>query len=408
MTAIDRNHAADTAEIRASGRLDAEGSSALEAELNEAIRQGARRLRLVLTDVAFLSSAGIRVLLKGQQSVSRLGGELRVEAASAPVLEVLRLSGLDGLLGAGGKSPAPGAPSVEVVAGIPGRVHSLGGGPMRGRLVGEPERLAAGSFDAASTTALPFPPGTLGLGIGAFGEGFEECRGRFGEFLAVAGAAACLPTDAHEPDDVVSRGALVPTVQALYGVSCSGAFSAALRFEADGTAGPVPLSRLVASALELASAPTAAFVVVAESAGLMGAALRRSPVGSGDLFAFPAVRESLSFTAERVHERATALVVGVAAAGEGTGIASFVRPAGASPFPAVHAHAAAFTFRALPSGAPALEPVVRGLFEEERLLSLLHLLPDTRELTGAGESLFLAGTLWAAPLELSGRSGGVA
>jgi hypothetical protein len=170
----------------------------------------------------------------------------------------------------------------------------------------------------------------------------------------------------------------------------------------------VALSRLVAAALELASAGTAAFVVVAESAGLMGAALRRSPVGAGDLFAFPSVRESLSFTAERVHERATALVVGVAAADEGTGIASFVRPAGSTPFPAVHAHAAAFTFRALPAGTPSLETVVRGLFEEERLLALLHLLPDARELTGSGESLFLAGTLWAAPLQLTPRAGGAA
>lgn len=408
MTAIERSHAGDTAEIRASGRLDAEGSSALEAELNEAVRAGARRLRLVLSNVAFLSSAGIRVLLKGQQAVARLGGELRIEEASATVLEVLRLSGLDELLGTGGSKTAPGAPSVEVVAGIPGRVHPLGGGGMSGRLVGEPGRLPAGSFDAASTTELPFPPGTLGLGLGAFGEGFDDCRERFGEFLAVAGAAACLPTDAHEPDDVVSRGALVPTVQALYGVSCSGPFSRLFRFEADASAGPVALSRLVAAALELAAAETAAFVVVAESAGLMGAALRRSPVGTGDLFAFPTVRESLSFTAERVHERATALVVGVAAGTEGTEISPFVRPAGATPFPAVHAHAAAFTFRALPAGAPSVETVVRDLFEEERLLALLHLLPDAREITGAGESLFLAGALWAAPLRLSTRAGGAA
>ena len=408
MTAIERSQAGDMAEIRAAGRLDAEGSSALEGELNEAIRAGARRLRLVLTNVAFLSSAGIRTLLKGQQAVARLGGELRIEEASATVLEVLRLSGLDELLGTGGSKAASGAPSIEVVAGIPGRVHALGGSGMRGALVGEPERLPSGSFDAGSTSQLPFPTGSLGLGLGAFGESFEECRERFGEFLAVAGAAACLPTDAHEPDDVVARGALVPTVQALYGISCSGTFSRAFRFEADAAAGPVALSRLVAAALELASAGTAAFVVVAESAGLMGAALRRSPVGAGDLFAFPSVRESLSFTAERVHERATALVVGVAAADEGTGIASFVRPAGSTPFPAVHAHAAAFTFRALPAGTPSLETVVRGLFEEERLLALLHLLPDARELTGSGESLFLAGTLWAAPLQLTPRAGGAA
>lgn len=409
MTRIERVLTGDAAEIRVAGRLDAHGSSALERELDDAVRSGARRLRLLLAEVSFLSSAGIRVLLKAHQAAAGLGGELQVAEASPAVLDVLRLGGLDDLLDAGGKATAaPGPQPFETVAGVVGRVHSLSaGGAMTCRLVGDPDRLPAGAFDAASTTGLPFPPGTLGLGLGAFGESFDDCRDRFGEFLAVAGAAACLPTDgARAPDDVMARGGLVPKVQALYGVACSGPFSSLLRFDVGMSAGSLPLSRLVAAALELTGSPAAAFVVVAESAGLMGAALRRSPVGAGDLFAFPGVRDSLSFTAERVHERATALVVGVATGTEGTALAPFVRPAGAAPLPAVHAHAAAFTFRALPAGAPSLEAMVRGLFEEERLLALLHLLPDVREIYGSGESLFLSGALWAAPVVPAAREGG--
>lgn len=408
MSAVPGNAASEGAFIRVRGRLDAKGSAALENDLNEAVRAGARRLRLDLTEVTFLSSAGIRVLLRGQQAVARLGGELRVVEASPAVREVLRLGGLEELLGTSGEAEVPPLPSIELVAGLPGHVHALAGGPLEVRLVGDPGRLPSGAFDAGSTTGLPFPPGTLGLGVGAFGEGFEDCRGRFGEFLATGGAAACLPTDGSEPDDVVARGALVPTVQALYGVRCTGAFSRLFRFEADAAAGPVPFSRLVAAALELAASEAAAFVVVAESAGLLGASLRRSPVGAGDLFAFPAVRECLSFTAERVHERTTALVVGVAAGVDGTPLAPFLRPAGAAPFPLAHAHAAAFTFRALPAGAPPIETVVRGLFEEERLLALLHLLPDAREISGGGESLLLSGALWASPLRAGGPAGGAA
>ena len=410
MTTIARILAGEAGELRVSGRLDAHGSSSLEAEMNEAVRAGARKIGLALDEVSFLGSAGIRVLLKGHQLVARLGGTLRVTGASETVREVLRLGGLDDFLGTGAEAEAPRAAGATSVAGIPGRLHALvTDGPMEGRLAGEPGRLATGAFDATTIAELSFPPGTLGLGLGAFGRDFDDCRDRFGEFLAAGGAAACLPSNgARTPDDVVTRGALVPSVQALYGISCRGSFSRLFRFEASAGAAALPLSRLVAAALELAAAPTAAFVLVAESAGLLGAALRRSPVAAGDLFAFPEVRESLSFSAERVHERATALVVGVAAASEETPLAPFVRPAGASSLPAVHAHAAAFTFRALPSGEPELETVVRGLFEEERLLGLLHLLPDSREITGVGESLFLAGTLWAAPLSLAPRTGGAA
>jgi anti-anti-sigma factor len=407
VTQVERSLAGDAALVRVSGRLDATGAAALEAELNEAVRAGARKLRLDLSGVTFLSSAGIRVLFRSQQALARLGGELGVTDASDAVRHVLRLSGVDRLLGAFGETATAPAPAT-VVAGIPGQVHVLPGGPVAGRLVGDPSRLPAGAFDAASTASLAFPPGTLGLGLGAFGEGFDDCRGRFGEFLAAGGAAACLPTDGSEPDDVVAHGDLVPTVRALYGLAAEGGFSRLLRFEADPSAGPVPFSRLVAAALQLAGEETVAFAVVAETAGLLGAALRRSPVGAGDLFAFPAVREALSFTAERVHERATALVVGVASAAGGTALEPFLRPAGSAPLPAVHAHAAAFTFRALPAGAPPFYPVVRGLFEEERLLALLHLLPDAREISGAGESLFLAGALWTAPLRLAAKDGGAA
>ncbi len=408
MSAVPGKAAPEGASIRVRGRLDAKGSAALENDLNEAVRAGVRRLRLDLMEVPFLSSAGIRVLLKGQQAVARLGGEMTIVAASPAVREVLRLGGLEELLGSLGEAEAPAPPSVELVAGLSGHVHALAGGPLEGRLVGDPGRLPSGAFDAASMTSLLFPPGTIGLGVGAFGEGFEDCRGRFGEFLAAGGAAACLPTDGSEPDDVVARGALVPTVQALYGVRCTGAFSRLFRFEADAAAGPVPFSRLTAAALELAASEAAAFVVVAESAGLLGASLRRSPVDAGGLFAFPSIRESLSFTAERVHQRSTALVVGVAAGVDGTPLAPFLRPAGSVPLPAVHAHAAAFTFRAIPAGAPAVETVVRGLFDEERLLTLLHLLPDTREISGGGESLFLSGALWASPLRAGSPAGGAA
>lgn len=406
MTQIEKSISGDGALVRVSGRLDATGATALEGDLNEAVRAGARRLRLDLSDVAFLSSAGIRVLFRAQRAVSRLGGALAVVEASEAVRHVLALSGVDRLLGLGAEATESAAAPAQVVAGIPGRLHALSEGTLAARLVGDPSRLPSGTFDAAST--LAFPSGTLGLGLGAFGEGFDDGRGRFGELLAAGGAAACLPTDGSEPDDVVSRGDLVPTVQALYAVAVEGTFSRLLRFEADPAAGPWPFSRLVAAALEMAGGESAAFAVVAESAGLLGAALRRSPVGVSDLFAFPAVRETLSFTAERVHERATALVVGLASASSGTPLAPFLRPAGAAPFPVVHAHAAAFTFRALPAGAPAFEAVVRGLFEEERLLALLHLLPDAREISGAGESLFLSGALWAGPLAPGAKEGGAA
>src|SRR5262249_9891187 len=146
------------------------------------------------------------------------------------------------------------------------------------RVVGEPTLLSSCTFAAADCHVIRFAPSTFGLGLGALGANFADCRGRFGEFLAVAGAAAYLPTDrAGVPDYLVSAGALVPELSVLYALVCEGGFSALVRFEASAERGRISLSNLVGEGLEIVDADVLGMVVVAESAGLVGAALRRSP-----------------------------------------------------------------------------------------------------------------------------------
>ena len=44
-----------------------------------------------------------------------------------------------------------------------------------------------------------------------------------------------------------------------------------------------------------------------------------------------------------------------------------------------------------------LEQTVANLFETESLLGVLHLLNDTREVVGIGQSEFIRGACWAGP-----------
>lgn len=49
---------------------------------------------------------------------------------------------------------------------------------------------------------------TCQLGLGAFGDDFEHCSDRFGEFLAISGTGAFQPTDGTNfPDYLIARGA---------------------------------------------------------------------------------------------------------------------------------------------------------------------------------------------------------
>ncbi len=63
-----------------------------------------------------------------------------------------------------------------------------------------------------------------------------------------------------------------------------------------------------------------------------------------------------------------------------------------------HTHAVVFPYRPIRKGAIALDETVRALFETGGLQAVLHLLNDTREPEGSGDSEFLRGACWVAPV----------
>src|SRR5262249_1138353 len=70
------------------------------------------------------------------------------------------------------------------------------------RVIGDPALLSSGYREATTAT---FDRDSFGIGLGAFGAGFEDCKSRYGEFLAAAGTAIYLPTDgASAPDYLVA------------------------------------------------------------------------------------------------------------------------------------------------------------------------------------------------------------
>jgi hypothetical protein len=256
---------------------------------------------------------------------------------------------------------------------------------------------------------LQFSEGTFAIGLGALGEDFEDCRERFGEFIAAGGAVAYLPTDGTDaPDFLLAGGATLPGAQVCYAIACEGPgtqpFQNLIRFEAASRDAPLALSVLLGTCLELAEAQEAGVVMIAESAGLVGASLRRSPVvthAGGDVFKFPEIREWLSFTAEPAHRKSVALLAGVAMRAECGRLKNWVRPLGigasAAWSVAGHLHAAAFSYRPVPKGRIALKESVRGLFEGQSLEGILHLLTDDR--VGVGrESEVVRGACWIAPI----------
>jgi hypothetical protein len=248
---------------------------------------------------------------------------------------------------------------------------------------------------------VTFSKSSFGLGLGAFGSSFADCAGRFGEFLAVCGAVTYLPGDGTNiPDYMLAAGNFVPRIEVLYGILCEGDFQMVARFERKDAGNAAKLGEVVDGCLEIAGAEALGIVMIAESAGLIGTTLRRSPALRGSetaLFAFPQVRDWLSFVAEPVQTRALTLAVGVAARSAPQRLAPLLRPLGQSEL-AGHFHAAAFSYRPIKKRELDLPAATANLFEAEAPQTLLHLLNDNREINGAGQSKFTAGTCWMAPI----------
>lgn len=404
---ISTQRTADGLELAVSGRLDAYWADHLSKALEDAVRSGGHHIRLNMADVVFMSSVGIRVLLKFYKELQRLNGSFAVVSPSDPVKTVLDLAGLEVLLAttvAARPSTAAASASSRLIERETATFEvfeTADAATLRCRVIGEPGLLDGCRFAPQHGTRIRFPQSTFGLGLGGFGEGFEDCQARFGEFLAVAGAAAYLPTDGtNVPDEVISSKALVPEVNVLYALVCEGRFGELVRFEAK-PAGAVTLAEVTEACLSFAQADAVGIVMIAESAGLMGAALRRSPAMAateGAPFAYPQIREWLSFTPERAFTRSLAVVVGVATRNEQALLEPLLRPLGSGPSPAGHFHAAAFSYRPLPKGWIDLTSTVTMLFTAETLQGVLHLLNDDRASVGTGQSEFIRGACWVAPI----------
>jgi anti-anti-sigma factor len=408
------------AEVVLVGSLDSSWSSYLAERFDEVVRGGALDIRVDMAGVSYLSSNGIALLVRYYRQLREIGGRFRIVADSEAVSQVLRLTGASRYLHDDGPSTAPGvvpASRCEAVErdGMTLQVFPNAGGGQAERLelIGDPARLPGRGYDAADERTWMAVPGAAALGLGALGPSFEACRGRFGEFLAVAGVAAYRPSAGPgRPDFEHVAGAFVPGMRVLYGLAFPVERAAVLRFEAKGEPGSasVRLSQLAEACLDRAGGGVVGVVLAGESDGLVGAALRRSPVDLPsrlDPFAHPEARDWLSFTPEPEHARSTALVVGVAAREAGPALSPFIRPlAGASaPDLRGHFHAAVVPYRPLPGGAVELPATVSHLLEPGRIETILHLLGDSRPIVGAGESTFTRGAIWYVPLAVGGGTG---
>jgi anti-anti-sigma factor len=393
-------------ELQLNGRLDANWAEHVGCAIESAIRAGQHYIDVEMARVDYISSMGIGILLKFYKQLNAVSGSLRVVNPHENVLGVLKISNLEELLVACDEMPRwaiSGAPRCCWERdGVAFESRRRSTGALEGRLQGRPEKFATGQLSTAEICKMRFGSEVFGLGLGSFGNDSVDSSKRIGEFLAAGGAAITQPTDGSSvPDYQVIEGQLVPEMYVLYGLTATGQFSQLLQFEAaESERGVISLAELVEAALKDLETSDAGFVIVAETASVVGATLRQSPVLANERspWDFPAVRDWISFTTEPTDERNLVLIVGFAQREPSAETAAFLHRIGHGTSAHGHFHGAVFPYRPLPKGNIDMHETIASLLGTESAQTVMHLLADEREFEGVGQTELMRGACWVGPL----------
>ncbi len=88
----------DVLVIKMSGRLDALSSPIAEKKVFDHIHEGHIKILIDLSEVDYLSSAGLRMLLSTSKKLKTLAGKLVLFSVTSNVMDVLKMSGFDHVL----------------------------------------------------------------------------------------------------------------------------------------------------------------------------------------------------------------------------------------------------------------------------------------------------------------------
>ena len=93
---IEKNLDGDKLSIKVSGRLDTNTAPELEDSIKESI-DGVKELELDLSDLEYISSAGLRVLLSAQKTMMKQGSMV-VTGVRDTVMEIFEVTGFSDIL----------------------------------------------------------------------------------------------------------------------------------------------------------------------------------------------------------------------------------------------------------------------------------------------------------------------
>jgi len=387
--------------IRVMGRLDAAWAEYFNDELFQYIRNGQHHIIIDASGMVFLSSAGIRALLRVYKELNTVHGSFLIVNATEFVEQTLITTRFEMWLGKEFPADMPAVSSGDEMENNGIERFSLNEKATL-TITDQADWHPWQAVDQNLVKTLDFSPDMIALGIGSSADTLKDARNQYGEFLAVAGNVVYqLPDEQGHPDYLIAEKQYIPRMQCIQLMSYRGEMGYHNRFAPTDKTPFYTISALLKNMLDQTGSKAVGFVILGEIEGLVGSFLIRSPglLEESREIIFPEIRDWLSFCGERSYHHQQALVMGIAGKSDDLPGKKMLSVLPSCPEISAHIHGAVFPYQPLQNGKIELKTAIQKFFNGPPPLAVMHLVDDARPVVGLGESALIRGACWFSPLQ---------
>ncbi|MDD3049938.1 MAG: STAS domain-containing protein [Candidatus Cloacimonetes bacterium] len=303
------------------GRIDGLTAPKLELLLNTCIMQGDRQLIVDMKEINYVSSLGLRVLLKIQKVLKKVDGELIIKEPSEIVLSVLQLSAFDKIFtiyGTVNPTTETITTEKEIEYRKNVRIETLTRSKEKGVLIsiGNMKKMKEEGYTETDVVEMEAEKTRFGLAIAALGNNYKEFNHLFGEALIVEHSALVYPAvEKSAVDIILAQDDNQKSVYNFFSGLCfNGEFSHIFKLESEGN---IPLTDLIQFIREKSPSEYTGIVMLAESKGFWGINLKKVPLSENnpsEMFDEKKIIDWLTFPIEPEFYNNLLLGVGIIAA----------------------------------------------------------------------------------------------
>lgn len=399
------------------GRLDAHGALQMQNAWKEHVREDVLYAVLDMGAVDYLSSAGLRSLVKIFKGLSLHGGAACLAGLQGYCRDVMDMAGFSGSIPICETREQALAYCQEIIRQKEqlaqwddlqsveldcGTVRVIPAGEQRGVIyvLGDVKNILSSSITASDLCSKRFSETEYSIGAGALGGEVGDYLPILGEMITIGGTMVWLPTDGNDTPDFLipksDKGQV--TIRTVFNVSLGGRFNELMMFHSNAKEG-VSISGLYRALFDLSRSRRPDFKGIlgvamrAQMSGVLGSGIRKSPIAD-----FTPANEQMITHPDNIaewfdsdttprHKEVTVLVcgVGVDLTADLSGYdpemfhkVFYLHPSNrGQKTELLHNHAVVFHKMPMPERAVNLEAEIHRIIEEGEFLDMRHLLDSS-------------------------------